>query len=76
MNDKRVILFQPGNPVLDISGGVAVGVLVGNTSDSAKKGRAHLGNQFFLAVKLVSEAVAKDTVEAAFVAGAVDQLVK
>jgi hypothetical protein len=44
MNDEPVIFFQLGNPILDVSGGVAVGVLVGNSSDRAKKGRAHLGN--------------------------------
>jgi hypothetical protein len=44
MDDEAVILFQLGNPVLDVGGGVAVGVFVGNASDSAEEGRAHLGD--------------------------------
>jgi 3-oxoacyl-[acyl-carrier protein] reductase len=44
MDDEAVILFQFGNPVLDVGGGVAVGVFVGNASDSAEEGRAHLGD--------------------------------
>ena len=76
MNDEAVILFQLGNPVLDVGGGVAVGVLVGNARDGAEKGRAHLGYQFLFAVKLISEVVAKGAIQAAFVAGAVDQFVK
>ena len=42
MNDEAVILLQLGNPVLDIGGGVAVGVRVGNLRDGREKGRAHL----------------------------------
>jgi len=76
MNDEPVILFQRGDPVLDVGSGVAVGVLVGDAYDSAKKGRAHLGYQFLFAVKLISEAVAKDAMQTALVAGAVYQLVK
>ena len=76
MNDEAVILFQLFNPVLNVRGGVAVGVLVGNTGDSAKESCAHLGNQFFLAVKLISETVAKGAIEAAFVPGAVNQLME
>ena len=72
MNDKPVIFFQRGNPVLDVSSGVAVGVLVGDAYDSAKKGRAHLGYQFLFAVKLISEAVAKDAMQTVLVAGAVN----
>ena len=34
INDKVVILFQLFNPVLDVCGGVALGVLVSNASDS------------------------------------------
>jgi hypothetical protein len=41
MNDEAVILFQLFNSVLDVCGGVAVGVLIGNTSDSAKKSGSH-----------------------------------
>jgi hypothetical protein len=37
-NDEPVVLFQLGNPVLDVSGRVAVGVLVSNPCDGAKKG--------------------------------------
>jgi 3-oxoacyl-[acyl-carrier protein] reductase len=44
MDDEAVILFQFGNPVLDVGGGVAVGLFVGNASDSAEEGRAHLGD--------------------------------
>jgi hypothetical protein len=51
MNDEAVTLFQFFNPVLNVCGGVAVGILVGDTGDSAKESCAHLGNQFFLAVK-------------------------
>jgi hypothetical protein len=69
MNDEAVILFQLFNPVLEVSGRVAVGVLVGNASDGAKKGRAHLGYQFLFAVKLIPEAVAKGAIETALVAG-------
>ena len=58
----RRLSFELGNPVLDVSGGVAVGVFVGNSSDSAKKGRAHLCYQFLLAVKLISEVVAKGAI--------------
>jgi len=72
MDDEAVILFQLGNPVLDIGGGVTVGVFVGNLRDGAKKGCAHLGYQFFLAVQVISETVAKGAIQAAFVAGAVD----
>src|SRR5258708_32288205 len=72
MNDEAVILFQLFNPVLDVCGGVAVGVLIGDASDSAKKGCAHLRYQFLFAVKLISEAVAKGAIETALVAGAVD----
>jgi hypothetical protein len=50
MNDEPAILFQRGDPVLDVSSGVAVGALVGDAYDSAKKGRAHLGYQFLFAV--------------------------
>src|ERR1700684_16628 len=76
MNDEPVILFQRGDPVLDVSSGVAVGVLVGDACDSAKKGSAHLGYQFLFAVKLISAAGAKDAMQTALVAGAVNQLVK
>ena len=44
MDDKAVVRFQLGNPVLDVSGGVAVGVLVGDARDGAKEGRSHLGD--------------------------------
>jgi hypothetical protein len=54
MNDKAVILFELGNPGLNIRAGVAVGVLVGDSGDSANKGRSHLRYQF-----LISETVAK-----------------
>ena len=76
MNDEPVILFQRGDPVLDVSSGVAVGVLVGDAYDSEKKGRAHLGYQFLFAVKLISEAVAKDAMQTALMACAVHQFVK
>ena len=76
MNDEPVIFLQRGNPVLDVSSGIAVSALVGDPSDSAKKGRTHLGYQFLFAVKLISEAVAKDAMQTALVAGAVYQLVK
>jgi stage V sporulation protein SpoVS len=76
MNDKSVIFFQCGNPVLDVSSGVAVGALVRNPGDGAKKGCAHLCDQFLFAVKLISEAVAKDAMQTALVAGAVYQFVK
>jgi hypothetical protein len=42
INDKPVILFQLLNPVLNVCGGVAVGVVVGNSRDSTEEGRAHL----------------------------------
>ena len=42
MNDKAVVLFQLGNPVLNVSGRVAVGVFVGNSRDSTEEGSAHL----------------------------------
>ena len=69
MNDEAVILFKLFNPVLDVCGGAAVGVLGSNASDSAKKGCAHLRYQFLFAVKLISEAVAKGAIETALVAG-------
>jgi hypothetical protein len=76
MNDEPVIFFQLGNPILDVSGRVAVDALVSDASNGAKKGRAHLRYQFLFAVKLISEAVAKGAIEAALVAGAMYQLVK
>jgi hypothetical protein len=72
MNDEPVVFFQPGNPVLNVSGRVAVRLLAGDASDSEEKGRAHIGYQFLLALKLISEASAEGTIEAAFMAGAVD----
>ncbi len=72
VNHEAVIFFQLGNPVLDVGGSVAVGVVVGNLGDGAKEGCAHLGYQFFLAVEVISEAVAKGAIQAAFVTGAVD----
>lgn len=71
MNDKPVIFFELLNPVLDVCSGVPVGVLVSDAYDSAKKSRAHLRYQFLFAVKLISEAVAKDAMQPALVAGAV-----
>ena len=71
MNDKSVIFSQRGDPVLDISSGVAFGALVGDPSDGAKKGRAHLCYQFLFAVKLIPEAVAKGAMKAPFVPCAV-----
>jgi hypothetical protein len=67
INDEAVILFQLFNPVLNVCGGIPVGVLVGDTGDGAKESCAHLGNQFFFAVKLISETVAKGAIQAAFV---------
>jgi len=37
MNDEAAIIFQLFNPVLNVCGGVAVGVLVGDTGDSTKE---------------------------------------
>src|SRR5947207_10714469 len=71
MNDEPVIFLKRGNPVLNVSSGIAVGALVGDPSDGAKKGRAHLGYQFLFAVKLISEAVAKDALQTALMACAV-----
>lgn len=76
MNNEAVILFQLFNPILDVCGGVAVSVLVGNASDSAKESGSHLCDQFLFAVKLISETVAKGTIQAAFVAGAMNQLME
>jgi hypothetical protein len=42
LNDKAVVLFQFGNPVLNVSGRVAVGMFVGNSCDSTEEGCAHL----------------------------------
>lgn len=39
VNDEPVILLQLCNPVLDVCGGVAVGILGSNASDGTKKGR-------------------------------------
>jgi hypothetical protein len=39
MNDEPVVLFQLSNPVLDVSGRVAVSMLVSNSSDSGDKPR-------------------------------------
>jgi hypothetical protein len=39
MSDEPVVLFQLSNPVQDVSGRVAVGVLVSNSSDSGEKPR-------------------------------------
>jgi hypothetical protein len=50
LNDQAVILLQLGNPVLDVCGGVAVGVLVDDTGDGAKEGGSRLSNEFFFAV--------------------------
>jgi hypothetical protein len=76
MNDEPVIRFQLGNPVLDVNGGVAVGVLISNSSNSAEEGGSHLGDQFLFAVKLIGEAVAKDAVQAALMACAVNQFME
>ena len=76
LNDQAVILLQLGNPVLEVSGGVAVGVFVGDTSNCGEEGCSHFSDQFFLAVKLVSESCAEATMEAAFVSRAMDQLMK
>jgi len=70
------VSFPFFNPVLDVCGGVAVGVVVGNTSDGAKKRSSHLCYQFLFAVRLISETVAKGAIEAAFVPGAVNQLME
>lgn len=72
MNDEPAVLFQLFNPVLNVCGGVAICVLIGDTCDSAKESCTHLGNQFFLAVKLISKTVAKGAIQAAFVPGAVN----
>src|SRR5947207_11297528 len=37
MDDQAVIVLELRNPVLDVCGGIAVGVLVGDTGDGAKK---------------------------------------
>src|SRR5579863_4426625 len=76
MNDQPVIVLKLGNPLLDVSGGVAVGVLVGDACDSAKEGRAHLGYQFLFTVKLVAETIAEGAIEAAFMSGRVNQFMK
>ena len=51
---------------------VAVGVLVGDTGDSAKEGGSHLSDEFFFALKLVFKSKAESAVEAAFESRAVD----
>ena len=74
MNNEPIVLFQLCNPILNVCSGIAVGVLVGDTGDCAKEGCAHLGNQFFFAVKLISEVVAKGAIQATFVPGAMNQV--
>lgn len=51
-------------------------MFVGDTSDSGEKRGSHLRNQFLLAVEFVAEALAKGTIQAAFVSCAANQLVK
>ena len=63
MSNEPVILVQSGNPALNVSGCVAVGVLVGNLSDAQRKAAPMSATN--------SSASAKGAVEAAFVAGAV-----
>ena len=73
MQHQPVVCMEFGYPVLEVCGGVAIGVLVGDTGESAQKRRAYLGDQFFLAVELVPEAGTKGAVQAGLVPGAVHQ---
>ena len=66
LNDQVVVFLQLGNPVLEVSGGVAVGVFVGDTGNCGKEGGAHFGDQFFLAVKLVTESLRQSYDEGGF----------
>ena len=61
---------------MDIGGRVVIDVVIGNVSDGAKEGRVNLRDQLLFAVKLTAKASAEGAVEAAFVASAMDQLMK
>src|ERR1700761_7010250 len=54
MNDQATVTLQLQDPVLEVGSGVPVGMFVCDTGDGRKESRTHFGNQFFLAVELVS----------------------
>ena len=64
--------LEPGDPALNVSHGVAVGVLVANAGNGAKIGGSHLRNQLLFAVEFITEVSAKGAIQAACVACAVD----
>ena len=76
LHDQTVILRQFAYPVLDVSGGVLLGVFRGDTDDCAKESGSGLRDQLFLAVELVSEAGSERPCKAAFVARAMHQFMK
>jgi hypothetical protein len=76
MNNEPVIWFQLSNPILNVGGGVAVGVLIGDACDGKKEKPRPLRYQFFLTVELICKVIAKPTMETSFMASAVNRFME
>lgn len=76
LHNQPIILLQGADPMLEICGSVPFGLLGLKARNSTKKRCSGFGNQFFLAVKLITRALPESACKTALMARAVDQLMK